>query len=330
MWRKILILGAALMGVWCCEAQQVKPVAVIFDTDMGPDYDDVGALTILHALEDKGEAKILATMACTDYEGVGSVINLLNTYFKKPNIPIGISKGTNFVLKDERHWTDSILRKYPHTPIPNKDAQDAVTLYRKILSQQPDNSVTIITVGFLTNMGNLLKSQADEHSKLNGIDLVRKKVKSLVSMAGRFPEGSEYNINQYPASAKYAFDNFPVPVIMSGFEIGVKVLSGLPLINNKLIKNSPVKDVYRICINARDEDKAGRMSWDQTAVLAAIRGHEPWYTLQAGRITIDEQGRNTWNKPGTGHYHLVEKMSSTEVTKIVNDLMMHVPAGTRN
>src|SRR5690606_5203914 len=26
------------------------PVAVIFDTDMGPDYDDVGALAVLHAL----------------------------------------------------------------------------------------------------------------------------------------------------------------------------------------------------------------------------------------------------------------------------------------
>ena len=26
--------------------QQKKPVPVIFDTDMGPDYDDIGAITI--------------------------------------------------------------------------------------------------------------------------------------------------------------------------------------------------------------------------------------------------------------------------------------------
>jgi pyrimidine-specific ribonucleoside hydrolase len=325
MWRRLLILGAALMVVLCCEAQQAKPINVIFDTDMGPDYDDVGALTMLHALEDKGEAKILGTMACTDYEGVGSVISLLNTYFKKPDIPVGIAKGANFVLKDERHWTDSILQKYPYTPMPNKSAPDAVNLYRKILSEQPDNSITIITVGFLTNMASLLKSEADEYSKLNGTELVRKKVKSLVSMAGRFPEGSEYNINQYAASAKYAFDNFPVPVIMSGFEIGVKVLSGLPLINNAAIKNSPVKDVYRICIKARDEDKAGRMSWDQTAVLVAIRGHEKWYDLQSGRIIVDEQGRNTWNNSGKGHSHLVEKVSVAEVTKLINELMMYTP-----
>jgi pyrimidine-specific ribonucleoside hydrolase len=320
MWRS-LIFGAALM--FCCEAQQKKPIVLIFDTDMGPDYDDVGALTILHALEDKGEAKILATMACTDYEGVGSVISLLNTYFGKPNIPIGIAQGANFVLKDERHWTDSILQKYPYTPMRNKDAPDAVKLYRKILSQQPDNSVTIITVGFLTNIANLLRSAPDELSTLSGVELVRRKVRSMVSMAGRFPQGSEYNINQYAASAKYAFDNFPVPVIMSGFEIGVKILSGLPLINNTAIKNSPVKDVYRICINARDEDKAGRMSWDQTAVLVAIRGHEQWYTLQSGRIVIDEWGNNTWDRSGTGHSYLLEKVSADRVTVVVNELMAY-------
>ena len=31
---------------------------VIFDTDMAPDYDDVGALAVLHALADSGEARI--------------------------------------------------------------------------------------------------------------------------------------------------------------------------------------------------------------------------------------------------------------------------------
>lgn len=30
---------------------------------MGPDYDDVGAIAILHALADLGECEILATLA---------------------------------------------------------------------------------------------------------------------------------------------------------------------------------------------------------------------------------------------------------------------------
>lgn len=37
-----------------------EPVKIIFDTDLGPDYDDVGALAFLHAMADSGKAEILA------------------------------------------------------------------------------------------------------------------------------------------------------------------------------------------------------------------------------------------------------------------------------
>lgn len=39
-----------------------KPVKIIFDTNMGSDFDDVGAITILHALAAKGECEILKTI----------------------------------------------------------------------------------------------------------------------------------------------------------------------------------------------------------------------------------------------------------------------------
>lgn len=41
-------------------AQKKLPPAVIFDTDMGPDYDDVGAIALLHAFADKGKCRIPA------------------------------------------------------------------------------------------------------------------------------------------------------------------------------------------------------------------------------------------------------------------------------
>ncbi len=41
------------------------PVPVIFDTDFGPDVDDVGALAILHAMADRGETEILGVMVST-------------------------------------------------------------------------------------------------------------------------------------------------------------------------------------------------------------------------------------------------------------------------
>ncbi|GHT68779.1 hypothetical protein FACS189452_08990 [Bacteroidia bacterium] len=44
-----------MITVYSCGQSKNTPVSVIFDTDIGPDYGDVGALTILHALADSGE-----------------------------------------------------------------------------------------------------------------------------------------------------------------------------------------------------------------------------------------------------------------------------------
>src|SRR6478736_3450859 len=79
--------------------------SVIFDSDMGPDYDDVGAITMLHAFADEGKANILATIASTKYENVAAVFNVFNTYFKKPNISIGVPKGEALELRDFQHWS---------------------------------------------------------------------------------------------------------------------------------------------------------------------------------------------------------------------------------
>ena len=64
--------------------------AVIFDTDMGPDYDDVGAIAMLHAFADEGSANILATIASTKYDGVAEVLDVFNTYFNRPDVPVGV------------------------------------------------------------------------------------------------------------------------------------------------------------------------------------------------------------------------------------------------
>ena len=98
----------------CSVAQATKkPVPVIFDTDMGPDYDDVGAIAMLHAFADKGEAQILATIASTKYEGVGPVLSVLNTYFKRAMLPIGVPRGDASILRDTQHGVIASLQNIP-------------------------------------------------------------------------------------------------------------------------------------------------------------------------------------------------------------------------
>lgn len=323
--KSLLIIFISLSGNLFAQKTHIKPVPIIFDSDIGPDYDDAGAITILHVLEDRGEAKILATIASNKYEGIAAVLDVFNTYFNRSQIPIGVPKGKAVDLRDSQHWTDTLLSKYLHKIKYNNEVQDAVEVYRKVLAEQPDHSVTIVTVGFLTNLANLLKTTADEFSPLDGSSLVKKKVKLLVSMAGKFPSGKEFNIIKDAASSKEALEEWPTPVIFSGFEIGEKVKTGLPLIHNNKIDNSPVKDAFRISIPKSPSDAAGRMSWDETAVLVAVRGHRPFYKLRSGKIKIADDGTNSWDENGKGQYYLVEKKSPKKVQKVIDHLMMQLP-----
>ncbi len=292
---------------------------------MGPDYDDVGAITLLHAFADSGYIKILATIASTNYKGVAGVFSVFNTYFKRPDIPIAVPKKHGVNIRDPQGWSDTLLANYPHKIMQNAEVPEAVELYRKVLASQPNKSVIIVTTGFLTNLTALLQSQPDQFSKLNGQQLVKKKVKQLVSMAGKFPSGSEYNVRIDSTASQFLFTHWPSPILLSGFEIGWPIRTGLPLIGNNNIQHSPVKDVFRISIPMNPSDKEGRMSWDETAVLVAAKGYETFFTINKGMMIVNNNGSNTWSFKEKNHAYLVAIHPPEFMADIINQLMMHQP-----
>jgi len=304
------------------QAQQKAPVPIILDTDIGPDYDDVGAVAILHAMADKGECRPLAIMASNRNELVGPTIDILNIYFGRPNLPIGAPKGADAPDKGAiQKWPEMLVKKYPHHINATADLPDAVLLYRKILAAAPDTSITIVTVGFLTNLAHLLASTGDEYSSLSGTALIRKKVKHLVSMAGRFPEGREYNVLIDSVASEKVFLHWPTPVIFSGFEIGREIITGRELIANEKLQ-SPVKDVFALSMAFSEQDRYGRMSWDETAVLVAIRGSQPYFGLHKGQIIL-KGGTNEWkDDPQGGQAYLTMKMPAEELRAIIESMMM--------
>jgi len=324
--KQILILIAIVcLMIAGCSNQKKESVKIIFDTDLGPDYDDVGALAFLHAMADSGKAEILATVASNKHDLVAPAIDVINTYFGRSELPVGAPKSSGVNLGSSQHWADSIVAKYPHKIKSTSEVPDAVSVYRKILSIQPDKSVTIVTVGFLTNLNYLLKSPSDNISPLTGKELVEKKIKRLVSMAGRFPEGREFNIYMDSTASKYVYENWPGEIIFTGFEIGWEIRTGLRLINSE-VENSPVKDVFRISIPMSKEDRYGRMSWDETAVLIGVYGTEGFFSTVKGKIIVNNDGSNKWeNDPEGKHIIIVQKMPIPEISRFIEDRMMHIP-----
>jgi pyrimidine-specific ribonucleoside hydrolase len=312
------------------DEKRPERVRIIFDTDLGPDYDDVGALAILHAMADSGKVEILATVSSNKNDLVAPSINVLNTYFGRGELPIGAPKTEGVNLGSGQHWADSIIAKYPHSVRSTADVPDAVGIYRKILSNQADRSVTIVTVGFLTNLNNLLKSQPDSVSPLTGKELVIKKVKRLVSMAGRFPEGKEFNIQMDSTASQFVYENWPGEVIFTGFEIGNAIHTGLKLVQSN-IKNSPVKDVFRISIPLSEEDRSGRMSWDETAVLIGAYGTDGFFDTVHGRIIVNPDGSNKWENNSEGkQMYVKQKMPVPQISDFIESRMMHVPMSKKN
>ena len=138
------------------------PVKVILDTDMYDDFDDIGALALLHALADEGKCEILATVSSTRETPSVGVCQLVNASYGRPDIPVGApalgKHGKPFLAYP---FYEDLVRRHPEV-FPTSDlAPDAVSVYRRALASSPDGSVTICSVGFLTNLRRLLESSAE-------------------------------------------------------------------------------------------------------------------------------------------------------------------------
>ncbi len=317
-------------------AVQAAPVKLIFDTDMAEDVDDVGALAVLHALADLGEAKILAVGISSRNEDVGPCMDAINTWYGRPDIPIGYQRGLQVGYpKDTGEPTKSkyaglVAKAFPHDLARSSDAVDAALLYRKVLAAQPDGSVVMVSVGFLSNMKALLDAPADSISPLTGEELVRRKVRLWVCMGGKFPDGrfangdGEYNLKVDAVAALRALLDWPTPVVLSGFEIGARVHTGRRL--RTLPETSPVRAAY-LHFNGLDN----RESWDQTAVLYAVRGAGSYWSESApGLCLMHLAGKSAFSEwiptPRKGHRYLVEKMAPAELARVIEDLMLRRPA----
>ena len=72
-------------------------------------------------------------------------------------------------------------------------------------------------------------------------------------------------------------------------------------------------------------DKNGRNSWDETAVLVAVRGYQRYFNVVKGQIICNADGSNSWDANGQRDYYLVQKMPIAAMETILNDLIMHRP-----
>ena len=102
--KKLLILAAlAALCTPAVRAQQTPaaPLRVIFDTDMGNDVDDPLALDMLYKAVDRGEIILLGILSSKDTEFSPRYIDMMNTWYGYPEIPVGRVRDGVVLKRDD-------------------------------------------------------------------------------------------------------------------------------------------------------------------------------------------------------------------------------------
>lgn len=329
---------AALIAIGSCSLMfAAAPTRIVYDTDMGNDVDDAIGLALLHAFENRGEAKLLAVTITKDNRWSAPFVNLMNTFYGRPDIPIGIVKGG--VTKEDGSYTKATADRkdaagralYPRRITETGEVEDAVTLLRRVLAAEADGAVTIVQVGFSSNLARLLDSPADRVSPLGGRELAARKVRLTVLMAGRFSDRKgEYNITEDIPAARKFFAEWPAPVVTSGWEVGATMHYDPANLDTafRYTKDHPLVDAYR----SYQKMPYREPLWDPSAVLYAVRSGADYFGLSpAGRISVDEKGITTHTEnPGGRHRYLtVNDVQRARVTEAIVDLSAEPPQARR-
>lgn len=308
--KKLVLLLTMLCFGFGMRAQRMN---VIFETDMGNDVDDALAIDMLYKYNKQKRINLMAVMLNKEGEFPPKYIDLLNTWYGQKRIPIGVSPRADKSMVAGTNYTQVVCEKLDEKgkPLYKRSIKDyskllsAVKLYRKLLAKAEDASVTIVSVGFSTNLALLLDTKADEYSSLTGKELVAQKVKRLVTMAGHIenPKYAEYNVVNDVAACQRVFNEWPTPIYMSPFELGLQVRYPAQSIENDFTwtKHHPIVDSYKVYLKKIED----RPTWDLTAVLYAVDPQQFFNISPAGKIVVTDEGYTHYKQDAAGkHFYL--------------------------
>lgn len=280
---------------------------LIFDTDMDTDCDDAGALSILFHAHHAGAIRLLGVIADSPRRSAAPCCDVMCRHAGL-SLPVGAVYEKDLLslprFSDYRRHCEGMPASCFYNQklaepagLRDEDYPSAVRTYRRILSEAPEKSVTIVCVGFLTALADLLQSGGDDLSPLTGPELMEKKVLRVVSM-GDAPYGEERPVNFNYAMDRTATEIFfaacPVPVIVC--PLGTDVVTGHTL-SARLPASHPLRIAYESFTGGPHR---GRSSWDLIAVLYAVCPKTPHLRAEAhGTIRYDASlHRMLWQENG--------------------------------
>jgi hypothetical protein len=325
------------------DAESVKPIKIILDTDMGSDCDDAGAMALLHKYADLGRAEILGCIYSSGKIPYGAgVIEAINIYYGRPEIPVGAYWGNDLGDPVDKMGTEKLAKntdQFKNKIIHNKDAEEQTRLNRRLLASQEDNSVDYITIGHTKGLYDLLVSEPDDISPLNGHDLITRKVRRWVALGalrannpdGHFTKDWNFFFNGTAPFTKYLVENFSKPIYF--------IHSGTDILTGKSLKSTPEDNIIRVAYEnwlwnyeKRTLDDQ-RPSWDIVTVYFTVEDLGDFLEEESpGWLSFDPEKGCRWvvGESDLPHHYIFQKEGINEAfADYLNEMIATAPMNVR-
>jgi len=288
---------------------------VIVDTDLSLYWDDVTALGMANVLQQRGKVEIIGVMSDIRNTVAVAAIDAIDTAYGHSRIPVGAvaNSDANTVPSG---YSDELASRLPHAIRTSNDVPGAVSLYRRLLANQPDHSVTIVAIGAYTNLAGLLRSKAGQASSLDGRALIAAKVRRLVVEDGLFPGGApvpftntKYDVPSARAVVKGT--DWPTPIAWVDGFTGINTKVG-GMLCSTAPPNNPMRIVYQALFGCGPPEDG---DWDGPTILYAIGGRQGMFSElgQGGAAVMNAQGGLSWQTNSRRHHdvyvHVIDQQA---------------------
>ena len=284
-----------------------KPI-VIFDTDMDTDCDDAAALLMLIRAHSAGKIILKGVVADSVCAHAASFCHAITSHYGL-DIPIGrvdpalgsLSRFCDYVAHQKRCEGVAYNKMLP---TPRADYWDAAELYRTLLLDAEDGSITVLCVGMLTAVSMAICADAE---------LFRRKVARVVVMGNPYRE-NDFNFAMDAEATERFFATCPSPVFVS--YAGRGIITGQPLMQI-LPEDHPVRRAYEIWTGGK-----GRDSWDLIAALYAMDPDSSVFReREQGRIVYDCNTKNAQIMPGTRDRIIEPTLTDEQMAELLNTML---------
>lgn len=299
--------------------KQNRPL--ILDMDMSSDADDLSAFGLACALDKMDVFDIKGVMMSVRGEDDRNLA-AANGFLKSEGLTgVLIGRSETEFMEDSAYWNYMNGEGDSWT---NVDM--ACRQYRRILASAEDNSVEILTTGYLGNLRALMQSTPDDISEFSGKQLVASKVRRLFVVGGAVPSGMDNNfiVADAPADASYVAENFWCPTIFITNDLGSKMNCGRYLMKFDPDNKSAVSRGLRQ-FGATD----GYIAWDPFGVYVCAFCDNPFISqiaLIPTTITINPQsGENFFVDSADGVHQRVKLLNfdMNYYSSIMDSVLIH-------